>query len=334
MTSPVIAIAGFDPELMAVLAEEVTLVELELEGQVGSQVRLVREVCAHTLHAGGKRLRPALVTLAARATARAFRPERTRKLGACMEMIHMATLLHDDVIDRAETRRGARTASAAFGNTASILSGDVLLSKAMAILAEDGDLAIIRNVSRAVVDLAEGEVAELEARGRFDLTRNDHFDILRRKTATFIQSCCEVGALAADAPVESVEALGQYGFRLGMAFQIVDDLLDYRAEATATGKPRATDFREGCPTLPLICLSARLSADELEIVRAKFGNGVSDEEMRTIVSWMETGGAFAEAELEAQRRVDDALKALQALPRSPNRSLLEAVAAFVVSRES
>lgn len=321
---------GSPEELVDQILTEIAAVETVLEGQMGSQVRLVEQVGMHTLRAGGKRLRPALVGLAARATGKPFDLERARKLGACMEMIHMATLIHDDVIDHAATRRGRATASAVFGNTPAILSGDVLLAKAMQILAEDGDLTIIRLVSKIVVDLAEGEVRELESRGEFELTESDHREVLRMKTATFIQACCEVGAILAETPPES---LGSYGFNIGMAFQIADDLLDYRGDHAKTGKPQATDFREGCATLPLIYLRDKLSDDERAFADGKFGNGVSDDEVRMIAGWMEQRGAFAEAERAAREHLDLAAKALDQLPESADRNLLRNVAEFVVARQ-
>lgn len=316
------------------IMEEVAGVEQELGRQVSSQVNLVAEVCSHVLSSGGKRLRPAFVTLSARATGLPFDPERARKLGACMEMIHMATLIHDDVIDHASTRRGRQTANEVYGNTASILSGDVLLSKAMVLLAEDGDLEIIRLVSSAVVELAEGEVRELETRNVFDLDAKEHFEILRMKTASFIQCCCEVGALVADASNEVRQALGLYGHHIGMAFQIVDDLLDYRGDNAKTGKPVATDFREGCATLPLIFLKEHLNEDEVDLARRKFGNGVTEEEIRMICDWMLHRGAFQTAELAAFRQVELAVENLRKLSQSADRDLLEAVGSFVLSRQA
>jgi octaprenyl-diphosphate synthase len=327
----VIAVPG-DKELLNQVAVEIAAVEEELQFQASSPVALVRQVGKHTLEAGGKRLRPAFVSLAARAVGTPFKAERTRKIGACMEMIHMATLIHDDVIDHAATRRGHDTASAVFGNTAAILSGDVLLAKAMVILAQDGDLEIIRKVSQSVVEMAEGEVRELEIRGCFELTEEDHLEVLRMKTATFIQCCCEAGAVIAGAPASAQEALGKYGHHIGMAFQIVDDLLDYRSEVT--GKPRAGDFREGQATLPLIYLRSDLEADEADMARRKFGNGVTDEDLRAIVGWMSSRGAFARAEAAANKHVDEAIKALSVLPESPERDLLESVGAFVLSRQA
>lgn len=313
---------------------EIAEVEKVLADHVCSQVDLVSSVGLHTLKAGGKRLRPALVAVSAKATGLQYDERRAREMGACMEMIHMATLIHDDVVDKAATRRGVTTAAATYGNTASILSGDVLLAKAMAILARDGDLRIIRRVSEAVVDLAEGEVQELETRGNFELTEAEHLEILRRKTATFIQCCCEVGGLVADALDETVAALGAYGYSIGMAFQVVDDLLDYKGEQHRTGKPFATDFREGCATLPLIYLRTLLEDGELEKVKTWFGNGATDDDIRVAVQWMEDRGSFKQAFDVANVQVKHAIEALRELPQTADRNLLEAVAEFVLNRKA
>jgi octaprenyl-diphosphate synthase len=320
-------------ELLLEIGEEVAQVEAELARQVSNRVAMVTKVGSHTLEAGGKRLRPAFVSLSARATGLDFEPDRSRKLGACMEMIHMATLIHDDVIDNSPTRRGKDTASAIYGNTASILSGDVLLAKAMMLLAMDGDLSIIRTVSESVVDMAEGEVRELETRGNFDLPESDHLVILEMKTASFIQCCCEVGAIMTNAPLSVRQALRSYGYHVGMAFQIVDDLLDYRGDKAKTGKPLATDFREGQATLPLIYLRSMLTENEAQVARSKFGNGISDDEVRMIADWMDTRGAFSAAEKAARAHVDQALECLAHLPETPTRDLLQAVAEYVVRRQ-
>jgi octaprenyl-diphosphate synthase len=324
---------SISPDLMREIREQVALVERELESQMESRVELVQKVGRHTLQAGGKRLRPAFVALAARATGTPCESERLVRLGACMEMIHMATLIHDDVIDHAETRRGRPTASAVFGNTGSILAGDVLLARAMVILAQDGDLEIIRNVSEAVVEMAEGEVRELEARGDFDLTEEAHLEVLRMKTAALMQSCCEIGALAAGASPVEVGALRAYGYHVGMAFQIVDDLLDYRGDLAKTGKPRATDFREGCATLPLIYLREALDFEESAFARRSFGSVESEEELGTISGWMAAKGAYERSEQMAQWHVAEARQALAALPASAERDVLEAVVELVLRRE-
>lgn len=334
MSFPALTENLVDPAALDEIGAEISAVEAELTLQVRSQVKLVSAIGAHVLQSGGKRLRPAFVSLSAKAIGAHFEPERAHRLAACMEMIHMATLIHDDVIDHAATRRGRQTANSKFGNTASILSGDVLLSKAMSILAEDGDIEIIRAVSSAVVELAEGEVLELETRNRFDLEEAEHFEILRMKTASFIQCCCEVGARLAGATDEYREALGTYGHHIGLAFQVVDDLLDYTGDKEQTGKPVATDFREGCATLPLIYLLPHLTEEEFRLTEEKFGNGATDDEIRLLCRWMESRGALAKAQEKAQCHVEAAKASLAPLPEGPSVELLKAAADFVVMRRS
>ncbi|MEQ1933837.1 MAG: polyprenyl synthetase family protein, partial [Fimbriimonadaceae bacterium] len=311
---------------------EIVRVELLLQEQMQSQVDLVSQVGLHTLAAGGKRLRPALVVLAARACGLPFDAERARKIGAAMEMIHMATLIHDDVIDHAATRRGRSTAAAEFGNTASILSGDVLLSKAMAILCRDGDIRIIRTVSEAVVELAEGEVAELATRGNFDLAQEEHFRILRLKTASFIEACCQVGGMICEADDDTIEALGQYGHHLGIAFQLVDDLLDYSGDHKKTGKPVATDFCEGCATLPLILFNSLGSEHDLRQVSERFGCS-GPEEIGAILTLMRDSGALSAAKQQTELEGQKATAALERLPASVEKDLLLGVVRFVLDRE-
>ncbi len=329
-----LASGHLDGDVLESLSREIALVEEELAEQVRSQVSTVCRVGSLTLGAGGKRLRPAFVSLAAQATGLSADPVRMRKLGACMELIHMATLIHDDVIDNAATRRGHATAATEFGNTASILSGDVLLARAMVLLAQDGDLKIIRTVSAAVVEMAEGEVRELEVRGVFDLDEAAHLEVLRLKTASFIECCCKVGALIADAPEPMEQGLATFGYHVGMAFQVVDDLLDYRGDKQRTGKPLATDFREGQATLPLIYLRDKLSDAEISMAQRKFGNGVTDDEIRMISDWMDTRGAFAQAEERAQSHIESALAALEPLPEGPAKRLLTSVGAYVLMRQA
>ncbi len=323
-----------DPALLSQITAEVEMVEAELLSQMASKVASVSGVGKLTLRAGGKRLRPALVTLSAQATGLPFDVARTRRLGACMEMIHMASLIHDDVIDNSSQRRGKPTAAAEFGNPIAILSGDVLLAKAMRLLSEDGDLEVINSVSQTVIEVAEGEVRELELRGDFELREKDHLEVLRLKTASFIQCCCDIGALVAGASADVRHALSMYGHHVGMAFQIVDDLLDYRGEGAKTGKPIATDFREAQATLPLIYLRPHLSDQETELVRKRFGNGVTESEIRMIVQWMDLRGAFSKSETLASDHLQNALDHLESLPESSSRKLLEAVAEYVISRSS
>ena len=322
------------PTVVLEVGAAVAEAEEVLQREVGSQVATVEACGSQTLLGGGKRLRPALAVIAARATGLAFDRGRLVHVGAALEMIHMATLVHDDVIDEARTRRGVPTASAAHGNTAAVLSGDVLLAKAMGLLARHSDISIIRLVSEAVVEMAEGEVREIECRGDIGLTEEEHMRVLRMKTAAFIECCCRTGARMAGADGATEDALGAYGHSLGLAFQVVDDLLDFRGDQAKTGKPRATDFREGQATLPLIYLLPLLDEGEANFAASKFGNGVTEEDVQRLVSWMAERGAFDAASDRAEGFVAQALKALEPLPFSDDRTLLETVARFVMDREA
>ncbi|MCH7904277.1 MAG: polyprenyl synthetase family protein [Armatimonadetes bacterium] len=312
----------------------VATVEDLLQSEMRSDVESVEACCRQTLKGGGKRLRPALAVMAARATGGEYDSEAMIRVAAALEMIHMATLVHDDVIDGSDTRRGLPTASAIYGNTAAILSGDVLLSKAMRLLAENSTLEIIQMVSQAVVEMAEGEVRELEMRGDFDLDEEDHFKILEMKTAAFIEVCCRVGARMSAASEEAEEAIGLFGQRVGMAFQIADDLLDYRGDESKTGKPAASDFRDGQATLPLILLRPMLTDEETEFARTRFGDSVSSSDVDTICSWMDKHGVFERAADRAQTFVDESVIALDLLPTSPDRELLSSVAHYIVERDA
>lgn len=323
-----------DPSVLTGIVALATLVEQELAQETQSHVVVVEEVAALTLEAGGKRLRPLMAAASALSVNPGADQARLVRLGACLEMIHMATLIHDDVIDGAATRRGKPTAFTIHGATASVLSGDVLLAKSMRILAHDGDLAIIRMVSEAMVEMAEGEVREVEVRNDFDITEEEHLRILRMKTAAFIEACCRTGAIVGGASQEHQDALGAFGHHIGLAFQMADDLLDFRGDQAKTGKPQATDFREGCATLPLLFLRPELTQEEQQFVRRKFGGGPTDDEVSMMSGWMEARGAYLRAAEAAEEQVRLALAALDRLPDSPYRSLLSTVSSFVVTRES
>ena len=336
MTAPGLALLVQDPaqeELLTEILHEVDLVEEELNIQIQSRVTTSAAVGRHTLRAGGKRLRPAFVTIGAKATGLSFDRARTRRVGASMEMIHMATLIHDDVIDNSSTRRGLPTAASLFGNRASILGGDALLAKATVLLTQDGDVELIKTVAEAVVEMVEGEMKELETRGDFDLDETTHLEILGQKTASFIEACCDSGAIVAGADSATRDTLRQYGRSVGLAFQIVDDLLDYRGDRSKTGKAIATDFREGQATLPLIYLRETLSDSERALIEARFGAAASDDEIRMITSWMSSRGIFERCEKVAAQHVERALEAADSLPERTSRGFLTTVADFVLKRQ-
>lgn len=334
MKSAVFEQAGIAGAHLVQLAADVESVETALESLVRSNVAAVQELGNHTLGAGGKRLRPAFLILSARATGEEFELARAIQLGACMELIHMATLIHDDVIDVADSRRGRPTANHLFGNTTSILSGDVMLARAMTVLADDGDLEIIRAASRAVVEMAEGEALEVQHRGVLNLNTEDHLQVLRMKTAAFVECCCRLGGMVASADPAKVDALAAYGHHLGMAFQIIDDILDYRGNPDRTGKVPGTDFREACATLPLLMLLPVLDAEQAARVAEHFGTPCTAEYIQELKDLMEAKGAFANAEVLANQHLKQALEQLEILPAGMHRDLLATAGQFVINRQA
>jgi octaprenyl-diphosphate synthase len=322
-----------DGRLMEDVRQAVESVNETLAREAKSEVEAVEAAAQLTLEAGGKRLRPILTLLSAQATGRPFDRRRVIQIGACLEMIHMASLIHDDVIDEAPTRRGKPTAAALAGNKRAILAGDVLLAKAMRILAIDGDLNLIRMVSDSVVEMIEGEVRETEVRDQFDLSLEDHLAILHLKTASFIACCCRAGAIIAGAPLAEAEALATYGGEMGLAFQISDDLLDYQGSTEKTGKRRAGDFYEGVATLPLILFRERANGTRARF-QSLFGGAPSEQDIDDLLDSMTRTGALADSAAEARGRAERAVSVLSALPSTPARDMLESAAWFSVNRDA
>jgi geranylgeranyl pyrophosphate synthase len=242
------------PPLLDVIAAELAQVEERLQTETrASDVGVTRDIAGHTLRAGGKRLRPALAILSARVVGRDYPAERAARAGAAAEMIHMATLLHDDVVDESRERRGKPTANAVFGNAITVLTGDFLLAKSISLLAHsDDNLAIVRVFSDVTIAMAEGEVLQAAVAHDLEITLATYEEIIGRKTARFLAGCCETGAMLGGATTAERAALRAYGHELGIAFQIADDLLDLAGDPQKTGKPRGTDLRDGRVTLPLL----------------------------------------------------------------------------------
>ena len=321
-------------EILEQLSRQIALVESELHLQMRSNSELVGKVATHTLQAGGKRLRPAFVAIGAMAAGGSYDEQWVVEVGAGMEMIHMATLIHDDVIDNSSTRRGRPTAAAVFGNRSSILSGDALLAKATVLIASRKNVDLINLLCQAVLDMAEGEVKEVEVRGVVNLDEPALMEILRLKTASFIEACCVAGGIIAGADPGTLDALKTYGNQVGLAFQLVDDLLDYRGDHARTGKPIGADFREGQATLPLIYLREELTEKESELLHARFGESATQEEIRMICSWMGARGVFDRCESVVMEHVRRAVEAAERLPNPIARDLLETVAEQIVHRQS
>lgn len=324
--------------------DELEMVERYLEQQIDTPVHQLSQLGDHLLKAGGKRLRPALVILGAH-TAKPEQyaaimhnghgtRERLIKIAACMELIHMATLIHDDVIDETATRRGKPTANALFGNLATVLSGDYLLAKAMKHLAFDGDLSIIRKVATITSEMSEGEVEAVFLRSQIDLSEEKYYEVIRKKTAVFLSGCCSIGGIIASAPDELTRTLEAFGLHIGMAFQLIDDLLDYNGEPKLTGKETGTDFRDGCATLPLLHLYAEADENLRSQLRSEFGTPVSESRIRDYVQAMKKAGSLLYTQKAAMQHLQQAMQVLQTLPASNARYAMQDIANFIVTRSS
>jgi geranylgeranyl pyrophosphate synthase len=323
---------------LAPIQEDLAHVEALLNSEIRSDVRAAYTISGHTLSAGGKRLRPASVLLSARAVLGSFPTRTIYASAASVELIHMASLIHDDVVDAADERRGRPTANAAFGNQISVLVGDYLLAKSIFLAATEGNIDLIRVFSKVTVGLSEGEVLQLTAQGDPDTTEETYYDIIRRKTAGFISGCCEVGAMLAGADEDVLSAMIDYGYSIGLAFQIADDLLDFLGDPRVTGKPRGSDLREGKMTLPLIaaCRSLRQADPLLAHIGAliRDPDRLSDEDIAYVCTFVDNHGGFSYAKQAAYRFVDDArVRVSRVLPESLFRDSLISLAEYSLGRE-
>jgi len=319
-------------DIVSLVEDDLARVEALFDEQIRSDVRLVSEVGRYVREGGGKRVRPALLLLASRLCG--FRGERAVVLAGTVEFIHSATLLHDDIIDEATVRRGRRSVNSRWGNDVTVLLGDFLYTKSMAMALSQDNLQILRLLSDVTLRMIEGEILEIEGNGNMQVTVEDHLDVIRRKTADLFSACTRIGAILGAVEEEREEALARYGLNLGICFQMIDDLLDFTAEEKTLGKPVANDLREGKVTLPMIFLLQRAGAAEARKVRVVledrgFGRVSRDE----IVHLARDHGALEEARALAERYADEARKDLLAFPASPFRDALEALPGFVLARD-
>ena len=309
-------------------------VEARLDGAIGSDVRTVSTLTNHILRAGGKRLRPAMVALAARACLPDIETTRIATIGASVELIHMASLVHDDVVDDTATRRGKPTANSLFGNSVAVISGDYILARAMRLLADDGDVRLLRILADITVTMSEGEVMEIAVAGRHDLPMAEYLEILRKKTAVFLEGCCRCGAVLAEADERTENALAQYGYRLGMAFQLADDLLDYIGDPEITGKPRGSDLRDGRATMPFLLALHDADPAERDQLLAAFGDpALDDAAFLHICTVLAAHDGFDRTRAFALEQVELADAAVVALPPTLARDCFRALTSYVVLRD-
>ncbi|MBW2274410.1 MAG: polyprenyl synthetase family protein [Deltaproteobacteria bacterium] len=328
------------------IAQGLELVESAMREQLGSDADVIGALGNHVLSSGGKRLRPALVLLAADLCG--YTGPRRIQLGAALELLHTATLLHDDVVDFADLRRGRPSANAIWGNRRAVLAGDFFYSRASSMIVEDGNLEILEIFSQAIRLMAEGELLQLQRSFDTTVTEAHYYKVIDRKSATLLSAACEVGAVLGGVTRGEIRRVATFGRELGLAFQLRDDALDYDAEAVDLGKPYCADLREGKVTLPLLLTLKRCTSGERELITSILKNasrlaehalagepGPNDEQLETapVLALIESHRGVEDTVRRAEEHVGNAISAIAAFPDGRAKSALHSAAAFAVSRD-
>ena len=318
--------------LSAHLADDLAAVNALIRDRMASEhAPRIPEVTAHLVEAGGKRIRPMLTLAAARLCG--YEGQDHRKLAATVEFIHTATLLHDDVVDESQRRRGRPTANLLWDNKSSVLVGDYLFARSFQLMVETGSLRVLNILSNAAAVIAEGEVLQLSAAMNVATTEETYLQVIRGKTAALFEAACEVGGVIADQPDDVVTALAAYGDGLGIAFQMADDLLDWGGAAGVIGKNTGDDFRERKLTLPVIRAIARADAGERDFWKRTIEKGdQQDGDLETALGLLRKHGTLDETRAEAEAHAARAADALEALPDHPLRDMMRDLASYVVAR--
>lgn len=316
-------------ELFGLVRDDFDAVNKLIPRQLTSDVALVREIGRYIVESGGKRLRPLIVLLVSRACG--YRGDEHIRLATLVEFLHTATLLHDDVVDHSARRRGRATANALWGNAPSVLVGDFLYSRAFQLMVELDSMDLMAIISDATNVIAEGEVLQLENIGNANLTEEDYTEIIRCKSALLFQAAAHTGAVLASHDPDLIKSLRNYGLYFGLAFQLVDDWLDYAGNSEVMGKNVGDDLAEGKATLPLIYTMANGHIDDADLVRQAIESR-SAEQLENVIAAVHRSGALEYTKARAIEEVDRATSELVGLEPSKYRDALETLGAFAVSR--
>ena len=319
------------PLFRQLITDDMLAVDQVIRRSLHSDVVLIRQVAEYIIGAGGKRLRPALLILAARALG--CQGPAVHEQAAMIECIHTATLLHDDVVDESDKRRGRDTANAMFGNAASVLVGDFLYTRAFQMMVHTHSLRVLEIMAEATNIIAEGEVMQLLNIGNTDLTETEYLQVIQYKTAKLFEAAGRVGALLAGATPEQEAALAGYGMHLGTAFQIIDDVLDYSGDAVTIGKSLGDDLAEGKTTLPLIYVMQHGTPDQAAVVRGAL-QAADRERFDAVLSAVQSTSALDYAHGQAVAAAQRAVAALTGLPDSEARQALTELALLSVERDA
>ncbi len=319
-----------DP-LLALVASDMNAVNAVILERMQSKVALIPELAGHLIAGGGKRMRP-MLTLASAALLD-YPGTRHHRLAAAVEFIHTATLLHDDVVDLSEMRRGKRTANLIWGNPASVLVGDFLFSRAFELMVEDGSLKVLKILSHASAVIAEGEVDQLTAQRQLETSEDHYLKIIGAKTAALFAAACRIAPVVAEAGEAAEDALERYGRNLGIAFQLIDDAIDYASDEATMGKDRGDDFRDGKMTLPVIFAYARGSADDRAFWKsAMHGERTGDADLACATRLIQATGALSDTMERARHYGRRAIDALAPFPAGRAKAAMVEAVEFAVAR--
>ena len=320
-------------QLTALVGDDLAHVNRAIVARMHSPVALIPQLAGHIIAAGGKRLRPMLTLAAARLCG--YAGQRQIQLAACVEFIHTATLLHDDVVDESSLRRGLASANALWGNKSSVLVGDFLFSRAFELMVEDGSLKVLAILSRASSVIAEGEVLQLTTANDTGTGEDAYLEVVRAKTAALFAAAARIGAVVADRPKAEEDALESYGLNLGIAFQLIDDVLDYSARQEKLGKAIGDDFREGKITLPVILAFRRGDDEERAFWRRtleELDQAEGDADLRRAIGLLEKHRCLADAVQRARHYGAIARDALGLFPDGPVKQAMLGIVDFSVDR--
>ena len=320
-------------KVFSLISTELAAVEAEFERQARSNVQVISYLGDYLRASGGKRVRPAVNILSNYAVGGDASKANGIRMATVMEFLHTATLVHDDIIDNAETRRNRLSVNARFGNQTAVLMGDWLYMSAFETSLQERNLQILDILTRLTRKMTEGELIQLTLLGRTNITENEYFNVLQRKTAYLFSACCEIGAILGNGSAEQQAALRDFGMNLGTAFQLADDLLDFTSDEDVLGKAAGADLLEGKITLPLILLLKKDASKRADLEKIMHDGDYRRIKREGLLDTLEENGALAETKKRANFYAVEAQRNLQILPASKYREALTEIAAFIVNRE-
>jgi len=321
-------------QLFAGIQDDLDQVDKTFQERATSGLDILNSASMHALASPGKRLRTAITLLSGKLGT--YRLDKLLPLSVAYEMVHLATLIHDDIVDEAKTRRGNPTVNSVWGDKIAILLGDYYFAKTAGLIADINENRIDHLFSDTVATVCEGTILEIMTAGRIDLTTETYYEKIKHKTACLIAACSKGGAIVSGSSDEEVEFLNDYGMHLGIAFQIIDDILDYTEDQSTIGKPAGNDLRQGMVTLPLIYALQVPSQDghHQRVQNLLNKTTQSEDDIHEIISWVVQGNGIKQAQLDANAHGDKAREALYHFPASPDRDVLDDLIDFVVTRRN